>query len=63
MEEGRQEGRAAEFEKDGFNQKEAQQAHIMACSKRGFFDRKDKERGRGAHRGDDGELVLHCGAR
>jgi hypothetical protein len=49
------------FVLDGFSQKHAQQGLIMACSKRGLFDRRNKERGRGAHRGDDGELVLHCG--
>jgi hypothetical protein len=55
-------GEPPQFEKNGFSQKDAQAAHIMACSKKGFFDRRDKERGRGAHRGDDGELVLHCGS-
>jgi hypothetical protein len=50
-----------QFEKDGFSQKFAQQGLIMACSKRGLFDPKGKVRGRGAHRGDGGELVLHCG--
>jgi hypothetical protein len=49
------------MEKDGFSQKLAQQGLIMACSKRRLFDPKSKVRGRGAHRGDDGELVMHCG--
>jgi hypothetical protein len=51
------------FEKDGFSQKDAQQGLIMACSKLRPFDPDGKVRGRGAHRGEDGELVLHCGDR
>ncbi|WP_414902476.1 hypothetical protein ACMT1E_04400 [Sphingomonas flavalba] len=47
---------------DGFNQKEVQRAMIIACAKRGLFDPIGRERGRGAHRGDDGEIVLHCGS-
>jgi hypothetical protein len=54
-------GAPPEFEKDGFSQKDAQQGLIMACSKRGLFDPTGKVRGRGAHKGDHGELVLHCG--
>lgn len=50
-----------QFEKDGFSQKDAQQGLIMACSKRGLFDPTGKVRGRGAHKGDHGELVMHCG--
>jgi energy-coupling factor transporter ATP-binding protein EcfA2 len=49
------------FFKDGFSQKVAQQSLIMACSKRGLFDPKGRVRGRGAHKGDNGELVMHCG--
>lgn len=52
------------FAKDkdkGFNQAQAQRGLIMSCSRRGLFDPKGKVRGRGAHRGGDGELVLHCG--
>jgi hypothetical protein len=46
---------------DGFSQKLAQQGLIMGCSKRGLFDPKGKVRGRGAHRGDGGEIIFHCG--
>lgn len=45
----------------GFNQAQAQRGLILACHKRGLFDPTGKVRGRGAHRGDEGELVLHCG--
>jgi hypothetical protein len=57
---GEKDGRPI-FEQDGFSQKVAQQGLIMACSKRRLFDPKRRVRGRGAHLGDDGELVLHCG--
>jgi hypothetical protein len=52
------------FEPDrdkGFNQAQAQRGLILACHKKDVFDPKGRVRGRGAHRGDDGELVLHCG--
>lgn len=49
------------FEEDGFSQKDAQRGLILACSKRGIFDPRGRVRGRGAHLGEDGELVLHCG--
>ncbi|HEX8400503.1 MAG TPA: hypothetical protein VF628_02240 [Allosphingosinicella sp.] len=45
----------------GFDQKLAQEGLIMACACRGLFDPTGKARGRGAHRGDGGELALHCG--
>jgi hypothetical protein len=48
------------FEKDGFSQKGAAGADHGLLEAR-LFDPKGKVRGRGAHRGDDGELVLHCG--
>jgi hypothetical protein len=34
---------------------------MRACADRGIFDPQGKVRGTGAHRSDDGELVLHCG--
>jgi hypothetical protein len=34
---------------------------IKACGRRGIWDPTNRERGRGAWRGDDGELVLHTG--
>lgn len=46
----------------GFDQKEVQKALIVACSRSGMFDPTGKVRGRGAHRGADGELVMHCGS-
>jgi hypothetical protein len=46
---------------DGFSQKLAQQGLIMACAKKGLFDPKGKVRGRGAHLGIAGEIVMHCG--
>jgi hypothetical protein len=52
------------FEPDrdkGFNQAQVQRGLILACHKKEIFDPKGKVRGRGAHRGEDGELVLHCG--
>lgn len=50
-----------DFESDGFSQKDAQRALILACAKKQLFNPRGKVRGRGAHRGDHGELVLHCG--
>lgn len=34
---------------------------MRACAFRGIFDPQGKVRGTGAHRGDNGELILHCG--
>lgn len=51
------------FKVFGFDQKKAQEGLIMSCAKRGLFDPKGKVRGRGAHLGEEGELVLHCGDR
>jgi hypothetical protein len=34
---------------------------MRACAQRGIFDPQGKVRGTGAHRSDDGELILHCG--
>ncbi|ODU29003.1 hypothetical protein [Sphingopyxis sp. SCN 67-31] len=45
----------------GFNQTHIQEALIMACSRKGLFNPAGRERGRGAHPGSGGELVLHCG--
>lgn len=46
---------------NGFDQKRVQEALIIACSKRGIFDPTGKVRGRGAHRGLNSELYMHCG--
>lgn len=45
----------------GFDQAEASRAHIEECTRRGIFDPSGKIRGRGAHRSDKGNLVLHFG--
>lgn len=45
----------------GFDQTKVQEALIIACAKRGLFDASGRVRGRGAHAGADGELILHCG--
>jgi hypothetical protein len=47
--------------KGGFNHDHARRDIILACTKRGLFDPTGKVRGRGAHRGEAGELILHCG--
>lgn len=54
-------GEPPKFIEDGFSQREVQRAMILACSKKGIFDPTDRVRGRGSHRGPDGELILHCG--
>jgi len=46
----------------GFDQKESQRDLIVWCARKGLFDPQGKVRGRGAHRGPDGELILHCGS-
>lgn len=46
---------------DGFNQRQVQEAFIGAATMRGIFDPTGKVRGRGAHRGPNGEIILHCG--
>lgn len=39
-------------------------SHLMAaCGEAGIWDLSKRERGRGAWRGDDNELILHCGDR
>jgi hypothetical protein len=50
-----------EFVPDGFHQGEAAYDLITACAHKGMFDPQGKVRGRGAHRGGNDELVLHCG--
>lgn len=45
----------------GFDQAEASAAMIIACTEKGIFDPTGKIRGRGAHRGRNGGLVLHVG--
>lgn len=45
----------------GFDQAEVSRAHIEECSRKGIFDPTGKLRGRGAHRTDAGNLLLHLG--
>lgn len=45
----------------GFDQTKVQEALIIACSRKELFDPSGRVRGRGAHPGPDGELILHCG--
>ncbi|WP_454888671.1 hypothetical protein [Sphingobium indicum] len=46
---------------DGFNQTKVQRALIHESARRGLFDPAGKVRGRGSHRGVNGEIILHCG--
>jgi hypothetical protein len=45
----------------GWDQAEATAALIGECVRKGVFSAAGKMRGRGAHRHDNGGLVLHCG--
>ncbi len=45
----------------GPDYEDASSALIAAASHEGIFDASERVRGRGAHLGDDGELVLHLG--
>lgn len=45
----------------GWKPEEAAEKLMQACAHAGLFDPAGKERGRGAHRGAEGQLVLHCG--
>lgn len=47
--------------KDGFHQTKVQRALIRACTLKRLFDPTGKVRGRGSHRGVNGEIILHCG--
>lgn len=49
------------FEIRGLDQTKAQKRLIQACSWAGIFDPNMRVRGRGAHIGRDGQLILHCG--
>lgn len=49
--------------KDGFNQTKAQRALLAAAAGAGLFDPAGKVRGRGSHKGANGEIILHCGDR
>lgn len=45
----------------GFAQNDASEALIAACGEVGIFDAQGRVRGRGAHLGKGGALILHCG--
>ncbi len=45
----------------GFDQAEVSRAHIEECVRKGIFDPTGKLRGRGAHRSEAGNLILHLG--
>ena len=45
----------------GWKPEVAAQSLMRACAMQGIFDPQGKVRGTGAHRSDDGELILHCG--
>lgn len=45
----------------GWKPEDAADLLMNACAHAGIFDPQGKVRGRGAHRGRDGELILHCG--
>ncbi|WP_374650307.1 hypothetical protein [Rhizorhabdus sp.] len=45
----------------GFDYAEVKRALIEAASFAGIFDPEGRVRERGAHKGPDGELILHCG--
>lgn len=47
----------------GWRPELAAQALMAACADKGVWDPGQRERGRGAWRGDDGELILHLGDR
>lgn len=47
----------------GFVYADVKKELILAASWEGIFDPEGKVRERGAHRGPDGELILHCGDR
>lgn len=49
------------FSIKGLDQTKAQKGLIRACSWAGIFDPNTRVRGRGAHLGRDGEIILHCG--
>ncbi len=49
------------FQIKGLDQTKAQKRLIQACTWQGIFDPNTRVRGRGAHLGRDGQMILHCG--
>lgn len=45
----------------GYDQAKASRALIIECTRRGIFNPSGRIRGVGAHRDQDGALILHCG--
>lgn len=45
----------------GFDYAKVKKALVTAAANMGIFDPQGMVRGPGAHRGEDGELILHCG--
>ncbi|NIJ34326.1 hypothetical protein [Sphingomonas oligoaromativorans] len=45
----------------GWKPEEAGRQLMAACARKGLWSPAGKVRGAGAHRGDNGELILHCG--
>ncbi len=50
-----------EFEVSGWRAELATEDLMMACARKGPWNAIDAMRGRGAWRGPDGELIVHCG--
>jgi hypothetical protein len=46
---------------NGWNTATAQQTLMRACSTKGIYNAQERQRGRGAWKGEAGELILHCG--
>lgn len=45
----------------GWDARKVAEALIAACARAGLWEPMERERGPGAWRGEDGELILHCG--
>lgn len=50
-----------EFPVTGWQSEEAGRLFMAACADRGIWSAQGRVRGAGAHRGELGELILHCG--
>lgn len=50
-----------DFKVTGWRAERAREVLMAACARKGPWDPVDKVRGRGAWRGNAGELILHCG--
>jgi hypothetical protein len=52
-----------DFQVTGWKPERAAEELVAQCGRRGTINPADKVRGRGAWRGREGELILHCGER